>query len=752
MQAGYRDALGCVHQPSEESLLKTVLALGAAVEDPADLSGALREREAEPWGRLVEPVIVAWEGDLPGLALRLPVSARSSGSGSGASGASGPGGRAATARLTLVLEEGSSFRGDVSLSAAATAGAVSVEGREYLTVRISAGQLKKAFGEGIGRLPRGRHRLLVEIAGAGPRAAARLRAQARAGTGADADGEALVISAPRRCWEEGGPEGGGPEGNEWEGAAAKRGALRAGGAGDRAATIGAALSALAGKPWGLFAPVYSLRSARDWGAGDLADLGSLMDWTGQAGGTLVATLPMLASAFAEDGDPSPYRPLSRLFWNEFFLAPERTEEWNHCPPARLPWDAAAQSRRRDALRQNASVDYAAVMALKRPVLRELARHFFTRGEADRWQDYRDYLAANPMAEDYAAFRAARAAAGPGADLEAALPAGAAAAPGEEERYHLYCQWQMDRQLAGLARSAGPGLLFDLPLGVHPQGFDVAKWPGLFASAASSGAPPDPFFAEGQVWTTPPLHPEADRLRGYPYFAACLKNLMRHAASIRIDHMMSFHRLFWIPEGLPAKDGVYVTYPAEELYALLSCESHRNRTTVIGEDLGTVPAGVRTSMRRHGVARTAVFLGALRPRAKRLDPEVPAGAVATLETHDMTPLAGFLHGDDIETRVATGQLDPGAARREAAARRRLVVRMAAQSKVSGDVEGAAPAILASSLAALARSPAKMVLVNLDDLLLERRPQNVPGTGGESENWRHKTAVTLEDLPRYSDSSK
>jgi 4-alpha-glucanotransferase len=197
----------------------------------------------------------------------------------------------------------------------------------------------------------------------------------------------------------------------------------------------------------------------------------------------------------------------------------------------------------------------------------------------------------------------------------------------------------------------------------------------------------------------------------------------------------------------------VTYPAEELYALLSCESHRSRTTVIGEDLGTVPAGVRASMRRHAVARTAVFLSALRPRAKNLDVEVPAGAVATLETHDMTPLAGFLQGEDIETRVDTGQLDPGAARREAAARRRLVVRMAERTADSGDdVEGAAPAILADSLAALAQSAAKMVLVNLDDLLLERRPQNVPGTGGESENWRHKTAVTLEDLPRYSDSSK
>jgi 4-alpha-glucanotransferase len=748
VQAGYRDALGHVREPSEESLRKTLLALGARVEGPAGLRGAIREREAELWGRLIEPVLVAWEGDLPGLTLRLPASARLDGVAGRAPGASRPGGTAATAHLTLVLEEGASIQGDMPLSGATAVDEVSVEGRGYLVVWVPPGLLKKALGGEIGRLPWGRHRLRVEIAVAGARtgtgARAGVGARAGAGIGAEAGGEALVISAPRRCWE----------GGELEGAAAQRGALIPGGAGDRAATIDAALSALAGKPWGLFAPVYALRSARDWGAGDLVDLGALMDWTGQAGGALVATLPMLASAFAEDGDPSPYRPLSRLFWNEFFLAPERTEEWIQCHPARLPWDAAAQSRRREVLRQGELVDYEAVMALKRPVLRELARYFFTRGEAGRWQDYKGYLAENPLAEDYAAFRAARAMAGPsGATASAAAPAEAGAAPGDEEqRYHLYCQWQMDRQLAGLARSGGPGLLFDLPLGVHPRGFDVATWPGLFA-AASSGAPPDRFFADGQVWTTPPLHPQADRLRGYPYFSACLKTLMRHAASIRVDHMMSFHRLFWIPDGAPAKDGVYVTYPAEELYALLSCESHRSRTTVVGEDLGTVPAGVRASMRRHAVARTTVFLGGLRPRAKNFDPEVPAGALATIETHDMTPLAGFLHGDDIEMRVETGQLDPGAARREAAARRRLVVRMAERYAASGDdMEGLAPAILAGSLGMLAHSAAKMVLVNLDDLLLERHPQNVPGTAGERENWRRKVAVPLEDLPRYKDSSK
>jgi 4-alpha-glucanotransferase len=311
---------------------------------------------------------------------------------------------------------------------------------------------------------------------------------------------------------------------------------------------------------------------------------------------------------------------------------------------------------------------------------------------------------------------------------------------------------MDRQLAGVAASGGPGLLFDLPLGVHPLGFDAQKWPDLFVAGFSTGAPPDTFFS-GQDWSTPPMHPEADRLRGYEYLSACLRNLMRHAAVVRIDHMMSFNRLFWIPEGSNPRDGVYVTYPAEELYALLSLESNRLKTAVVGEDLGTVPAGVRAAMRRHGVARTSVFLGTLRPSSRTLEVDIPSGAVVTLETHDMFPLAGFLHGDDIETRAETGQLDGAAARREAAARRRLTARLARQSAApSDDPDEAAPAILAGCLAWLARSAAKMVLVTLDDLLLERRPQNVPGTGAERRNWRCKIAVALEDLPRYSRASR
>jgi 4-alpha-glucanotransferase len=686
IQISYRDAYGCERRATAESLLKILQALGAQVEAGSGsdraLVSALAAREKEIWETMADPVVVAWEGVLPAVTLRLPASVTLS--------------VGARVELDLMLEDGSGTLGVVPLAGSSLPGAVEADGRAFVTVSLPGAQLRRALGIGI--VPFGRHRL-------------------RARVGAFS-ADILVISAPRRCWE--------PAGNKAEGRRPGLSSPR-----DPAPAFEAPLRSLAGRDWGVFAPVYALRSGRDWGAGDLADLETLMEWTKDRGGSLVATLPLLATAQDLDGDPSPYRPLSRLFWNEFFLAPETSAEWELCEPARRLASSAATRAARDLLNSGDLVDYSAVMALKRPVLEELAGCFFATAGRARWREYEDYLRGRPLAADYAAFRAA---------LDG--PRGAACAP---DRYHLYCQWEMDRQLARLTGPARPGLLLDLPLGVHPEGFDVARRPELFAAGVSTGAPPDAFFAGGQDWVTPPLHPEADRRDGYRYFAACLDTLMSHASVLRIDHMMSFHRLFWIPEGMEPKDGAYLDYPAEELYAVLSLGSHRHRTNVVGEDLGTVPRGVRAGMVRHGVARTSVFLGSLRPRAKTLAAKIAPGSVVTLETHDMVPLAGFVQGDDIAVRLKTGQVDPAGARREAAGGRHLVSRLARLSGApqSGPVE-TARAILAWCLESLARSQAQTVLVNLEDLLLERRPQNVPGTGKDWPNWRRKMAVRLEDL--------
>ena len=132
------------------------------------------------------------------------------------------------------------------------------------------------------------------------------------------------------------------------------------------------------------------------------------------------------------------------------------------------------------------------------------------------------------------------------------------------------------------------LYLDFPLGVHREGFDVWHFRDSFALEASTGAPPDAFFTQGQEWGFPPLHPARIRQTGYAYFISALRHHLKFSKALRLDHVMGFYRLFWIPRGFSPKEDVYVRYKAEEFLAILTLESRRYNTPIVGEDLGTVP--------------------------------------------------------------------------------------------------------------------------------------------------------------------
>ena len=237
---------------------------------------------------------------------------------------------AAVADLTLTLEDGSSARGELPLGRLTIAGEAKLGGHSFVALSLTPAQTRRTLGQA-DRLPLGYHHLRVEAG--------------------RSSSETIIIVAPRRCWEpgsdllKGGAErGGAPSGDRRRARdLGEHAGPAAGGAGVYAAD--APLRVLAGKQWGIFAPVYALRSRRDWGAGDLAELKALVEWTAEQNGSLVATLPLLGAAFGERADPSPYRPLSRLFWNEFFLAPEMAAEWCACEPARRLGDAPETQRR-----------------------------------------------------------------------------------------------------------------------------------------------------------------------------------------------------------------------------------------------------------------------------------------------------------------------------------------------------------------------------------------------------------------------
>jgi 4-alpha-glucanotransferase len=212
--------------------------------------------------------------------------------------------------------------------------------------------------------------------------------------------------------------------------------------------------------------------------------------------------------------------------------------------------------------------------------------------------------------------------------------------------------------------------------------------------------------------------------------------------------MQLHRLFWVPRGMAASDGVYVTYPAEELYAVLSLESHRHKAIIVGENLGTVPGEVYEGMDRHEVHGMYVVQYELQPGGQGLR-QPPARSVASLNTHDMPTFQGFLQGKDVDDLQSLGFFNPDQARAEK--ERRAAIRRGMEEALPPEQRGPGidQALLRARLEHLASSPARMVLVNLEDLWHETEPQNVPGTHMERPNWQRKARFSFEEFSTRAD---
>ncbi len=664
IEASHYDGMGRNWQPSWKTMRLILKSLGLEVESEEDLPGVLEAFQVRQKLRLLEPVIVKWEGRESRIKLNLE-----------------PDCKISTAVFTARNEEGEEF--------------------EFSPVVTSESDRTVTFDCPEGLEP-GYYEIDVEIGGR--------------------RGSSLLIIAPHQAYQ----------GREEE------------------------------RVWGLFCPLYALNSSESIGNSDFTTLERCLSWMSEKGGKIMGTLPLFAAFLDDPCEPSPYAPVSRLFWNEFYVDPRRAVNWKSCAPARELFESEHFRASLDILKNLSRIDFNSEMKLRRSLLELLAADFFAGngpGKSSGWQVMEEFLAKEPEMLNYARFRAAKEQErmeGVESDHSATGGTQPEARRGLIE-YHLYVQWLAGLQINHLREHAGNlgvDLYMDLPLGVHPDGYDASIYRDFFAEGVSGGAPPDAFFTAGQDWGFRPMHPWKSREMGHSYFRRIIRNLMRISHVIRLDHVMNLHRLYWVPLGLTADQGAYVRYPSEELYAILMLESHRQKCVIIGEDLGTVPPEVRESMERHGILRMYVGQFEINPWDKPHLREPSDRMVASINTHDTPTFSGFSKGLDLFDRVKLGILREEDVPGERECRNRVLKCLSESLGIPFPGEGEEwerklPDVLKHWLLRLAESPARYLIVNLEDFWLEDSPQNVPGTTTQKPNWVQKMKNSFEKIIQNQD---
>jgi 4-alpha-glucanotransferase len=492
--------------------------------------------------------------------------------------------------------------------------------------------------------------------------------------------------------------------------------------------------------WGLGVQLYALR---DYGAfGDFPALAAFARAAGAAGADALAISPTNALFPAAPERSSPYSPSSRDHLNILFGDPAALGAPPPAPagPDLIAWPAgaAAKMARLNAAyhvfagdpRLDAFVAAGGVELRRHALFETLDERFAPSLGAGNWQRWP------------APFQ---------------TPAGAEAAAdalglGDRVGFFLFAQWLADlslqqAQAAAEASGVGLGLIADLAVGLDPGGSHAWRRPQDLMLGLTLGAPPDAFQAAGQGWGITSFSPDALAASGYAPFLTTLRAALRHAGGVRIDHALGLGRLWVIPDGAPADQGVYLHYPIEDLLNLIALESHRAGAVVIGEDLGVVPPGLRAQLAERGLLGMRVLpferdaAGAFKPPA-----DWDALAVAMTSTHDLPPTAGWWRGGDIAWRERLGAPGDRAAEKAARAVDRAALWRAA---VNADLfEGCAPeaeapeTVVDAALSLVAQTPCELVLIPVEDILGSDEAPNLPGVVDLHPNWRRR-------LPQASD---
>lgn len=538
--------------------------------------------------------------------------------------------------------------------------------------------------------------------------------------------------------------------------------------------------------WGWMAQMYSVRSADSWGVGDYGDLKVLIrDAATKSGADFMLINPIHAGAPVPPIEPSPYLPESRRFLNVTYIRPQNIPEYAELSDAdrakvdELHASVAASNLSAEPLDLDAAWD------AKRPALRIIFNQPRSQAREAEFEAFK--AAAGADLDSFAAWSTCYEVLGApwgenrwfdelkvnDASMQQLL-----AEHQDVYEFNRWLQWIAAEQVLAAQQAAKDGgmtlgLMQDMAVGVHGTGVDMWANPERFAaSGVTVGCPPDFYNQQGQDWGQPPFNPNYLEATGYQVYREMVHSMYEHAGAVRIDHVLGLFRLWWIPEGLGAKNGAYVNYNYEAMLGVLSIEATRVNGMVIGEDLGTVPEYVHTVLTKHGVLGTEVAWFARVDESQNAgDPYKPPQdyrkqSLAAVVTHDMPPCAGYLQFEQVKIRRELKLVDdPDAFQRSAQSEQdammdRLVESGYITREVANDVPNHVQEIVEALYRLLHDTPALLQQVALVDGVGESRTQNQPGTSTEYTNWRvpladEKQQVVLSDqvfdLPRVQSMS-
>jgi len=533
--------------------------------------------------------------------------------------------------------------------------------------------------------------------------------------------------------------------------------------------------------WGIAVQLYTVRSRDNWGMGDFDDLKQLIRWLAPRGAGFIGLNPLHALAPADPERSSPYSASSRHFLNVLYIAIPAVPEFSECAAACARVNEPQFVNRLHELRSAGLVDYRGVADAKFEILELLFRDFCDRhlsSSTERALEFRAFVAAGgALLQTHARFDAldrhfrATLVTASGwlswpeeyRDVNGVAARQFAATHSLQVEFYLYLQWLAHDQLTSaqvLTRELGMpiGLYGDYAVGSNPSGSETWVDQTSYRMGAEIGAPPDALALKGQGWGIPPQDPfvmETQRLVG---FTRLIRNNMRYYGALRLDHVMSLFRLWWVAAGDSPTEGAYVHYPLQHLLTVLALESARAACLVVGEDLGVVPDEMRRAMPEFGLYHyKALLFEKDSGRFRRPDEFVPR-ALGTVTTHDMPTLRSYWEGRDIELRRQLNLYPSEDIQNEVMREReRDRVALLAALREQG-LQPTAPGLpsepftpeLANALHVyLARSHTKLVSLQIEDLLGMVDPVNIPGTDREYPNWQRKLTADIEDMAARQD---